>query len=180
MRVTLKLKENDVLPTYENIKDKHPFLRRWDYQEPDLTKQDEPKFAEDKGFSALLVVEGSCEEDDGWLTLEDGVQICFQSPAQGQPENEYQVGDYWQIPARTAIGDVEWPYKIDMVNQKEVKTPLPLPPHGIDHHYAPLAVLKSWNPIDLIDCRCEIKTTCYPPSASAPVKKGRPAKDGER
>lgn len=180
MRVTLKLKENDVLPTYENIKDKHPFLRRWDYQEPDLTKEDEPKFAEDKGFSALLVVEGSCEEDDGWLTLEDGVQICFlPSPDQGNP-NMYQAGDYWMIPARTATGDVEWPYEIIKVDQKEAKRSLALPPHGIDHHYAPLAVLKSWNPIDLTDCRCEIKTTCYPPTSPAHAKKGRPAREVER
>jgi DNA-binding NtrC family response regulator len=35
------------------------------------------------------------------------------------------------IPARTATGDVEWP--------GAVGAPEALPPHGIEHYYAPLA-----------------------------------------
>jgi hypothetical protein len=160
MKVTLTLEEDYVLPSYDDIKDKHPFLRRWDYREPDPTKQDEPKFA-DEGFSALQVEEGSCEGDDGWLTLEDGVQICFlPSPDQDDP-NIYQAGDYWLIPARTAMGDVEWPK--DPLNPD---SPRSLPPHGIEHHYAPLAFIQTANGGEgtpEMDCRCEIKTTCYPP-----------------
>jgi hypothetical protein len=184
MKVTLKLKENKVLPTYESVKDKHPFLRRWDCREPDPTRQDEPEFA-DNGFSALFVEEGLAKVDgtivDTWLTLEDGVQICFQNLTQGKPENGYQTGDYWLIPARTATGDVEWPYEIIKVDQKEVKKPLALPPHGINHHYAPLAVLADWSSIPQ-SCLCSITepTTCYISSSSASVKKGRNVKGGDR
>jgi len=37
------------------------------------------------------------------------------------------------IPTRTATGDVEWP--------GEVGQPEARPPHGVEHHYAPLAVV---------------------------------------
>jgi hypothetical protein len=43
------------------------------------------------------------------------------------------VGDYWIIPARTITRDVEWP--------GPVSAPQFLPPHGIVHHYAPLAIV---------------------------------------
>jgi len=46
----------------------------------------------------------------------------------------YKTGDYWLIPARVATGDVEWP--------GAASTPVSLPPHGIEHHYAPLAILE--------------------------------------
>jgi hypothetical protein len=132
MKVALKLKNGDTLPDYKNIKDGHPFLRRWDYQEHDKIQM------RDAGFSGLSIVEGE------WLSLEDGVQIFFQN---SKPPNEYQIGDYWLIPARTATGDVEWPRNKD--------GPIPLPPHGIDHHYAPLAFIKSWDDKPE-DCRCTI------------------------
>jgi hypothetical protein len=44
----------------------------------------------------------------------------------------YRTGDYWLIPARIALGNVIWPGGPD--------NPEALPPHGIDEHYAPLAV----------------------------------------
>lgn len=62
----------------------HPLLRRWE-QRPT------------PGQNALTVAEGS------WIALEDGVQVRF------EPGGSYRVGDYWQIPARTATADVEWP-----------------------------------------------------------------------
>jgi Family of unknown function (DUF6519) len=37
-----------------------------------------------------------------WMDLENGIQIQF-TPGQ------YQSGDYWLIPARTASGQIEWP-----------------------------------------------------------------------
>ncbi len=45
----------------------------------------------------------------------------------------YRTGDYWLIPARTIIGDVLWPQDLS-------GNPDPLPPHGVKHHYALLAV----------------------------------------
>ena len=67
-----------------------------------------------------------------WLTLEDGVQIQFPKPPARQ-KNTYRTGDYWWLPARTITGDVEW---LGPVGQ-----PLAVPPHGVQHHYAPLAII---------------------------------------
>jgi hypothetical protein len=73
------------------------------------------------------------------IELEDGVQILFE---QGSPRAQYRTGDYWLIPARVSTGDVEWP-KIDTNSSagSQKKEPAPLPPHGVGHHYAPLAAV---------------------------------------
>ena len=91
------------------------------------------------------IVENLTTEDKNWLKLEDGIEIQFQSTS-GTAEHQYRTGDYWQIPARVATGDVEWP-------GAEGK-PEAIPPHGIEHHYAPLAILdnkqgQGATPIDL-------------------------------
>ena len=99
---------------------KHPLLRRWD-QTGDPA-QGGLQLGSD---NAALIFEAS--NDTNWLSLEDGIQIQFQPP-QGSA-NQYRTGDYWLIPARTATGDIEWP------------TGTALPPDGVDHHYAPLAVI---------------------------------------
>ena len=39
---------------------------------------------------------------DLWVPLEQGVQVRFAA-------GSYRVGDFWMIPARTNIADVEWP-----------------------------------------------------------------------
>lgn len=96
--------------------DKHPYLRRWDH------KTDNP--------NGVSVIESTPSNAD-WLDLEDGIQIQFLK--QGRSFKRYGVGDYWLIPARTITGDVEWP--------GPVTNPEFLPPHGILHHYAPLALL---------------------------------------
>jgi hypothetical protein len=101
-------------------------LRRWDHK-GDVT-----------GDGAVLLTESLTD----WVALEDGLQIQF------QPDGEYRSGDYWLIPARTLTGDVEWP--------KDKEGPQSRPPHGIEHHYAPLAVIrrKAETAIDEIeDCR---------------------------
>ncbi len=122
----------------------HPLLRRWDQKAGD-PEEGGLTLAND---NAALVQEGV------WLTLEDGVQIRFQ-PAnpvasaaanQAGPVNEYITGDYWLIPARTATGDVEWPKVTDAEGVPETDAqgniiPVALPPHGVTHYYAPLAVI---------------------------------------
>ena len=90
---------------------------------------------------------------DGWLNLEDGVQVQFETAAA-----RYRNGDYWLIPARTALsdadladadlaGDVEWPI--------EEGNPAFRPPGGIEHRSAPIALLDQadgmWNLV--ADCR---------------------------
>lgn len=80
--------------------------------------------------------------NNGYLSLEDGVEIHFQAGA------THKTGDYWLIPARTALGDIEWP--VDNTGD-----PLPQPPLGVEHHYCRLAVLdfdgNSFT--NIVDCR---------------------------
>jgi len=97
----------------------HRLIRRWDHHgESPLSD------------GAIVIVEGE-GDNDGWFTLEDGVQVQFQKPPANSPANFYTTGDYWLIPARVATGDVEWPGPPD--------DPAPLPPRGVRHAYAPLA-----------------------------------------
>ncbi|GAA0666902.1 hypothetical protein GCM10010193_18190 [Kitasatospora atroaurantiaca] len=104
--------------------DRRPMLRRWDH--PDVDGGGEvPQRADD---DALRV---ATPNETGWLTLEDGIQIRFQSPSQSGVR--YRTGDYWTFPARTATGDITWP--------QDTTGPADVPPHGIDHVYAPLAVV---------------------------------------
>lgn len=62
-----------------------------------------------------------------WQPLEDGIEVRF---ANGR----YKAGDYWLIPARTAIseetGQIEWP------------APLEKLPHGTSHRFVRLALLR--------------------------------------
>ena len=64
---------------------------------------------------------------DGWIGLEDGVQVKFTPP-----EGPWVTGQFWTIPARTATGDVIWPQDADKAAS---------PPQGIEHSYAPLALV---------------------------------------
>lgn len=151
MTVTLRLQDSSKLPDYAEGDQNHPLLRRWDHKKGDPTEQDEPELADD---GALYV------EEDNWLTLEDGVQIWFEKSKSPDIVLNYQRGDYWLVPARTATGDVEWPEDADGRRL--------LPPHGIDHHYAPLAVINkdgssTENWVLQADCRCWIKKALNPP-----------------
>jgi hypothetical protein len=119
---------------------KHPLLRRWDYQGK---KDSEPKLYGQPltlgKDNALKIVERDGEDTENWLTLEDGVQIQFPKHLIGQPPNQYRTGDYWLIPARTATGDVEWPTEKG-TDGKVISSAMP--PHGVEHHYALLAVME--------------------------------------
>lgn len=110
---------------------KHPLLRRWDQrQKPGVTADDAIKIEFGTG-------------DDGWIALEDGIQIQFAEKPNGNAAF-YRTGDYWLIPARVATGSVIWP------KGQDGKAAM-LAPRGIQHHYAPLAIIKSTG--DPIDCR---------------------------
>ena len=104
---------------------RHPRVRRWDQQateEITLLK------------GAVVVVESTSD----WIDLENGIQVQFQPGA-----TRYRTGDYWLIPARTN-GAIEWPNEMDADGQITLVdgNPVPIgqPPHGIEHHYAPLAI----------------------------------------
>jgi hypothetical protein len=95
----------------------HPLLRRWE------------------GKGSVV------EDSNNWINLEDGLQIQFPSPAQGTIVSQYRSGDYWLIPARvglgTADGTIDWPQQTDAQGNVSAAA---LPPRGIEHHYAPLAL----------------------------------------
>lgn len=78
---------------------------------------------------------------DNWIALENGVEVKLEP-------GTYRTGDYWLIPARTAMRDIEWP-------RDDANDPLPQPPHGIQHHYCRLALLSFDGEIweRLSDCR---------------------------
>ncbi|MBX3010842.1 MAG: hypothetical protein KF832_05010 [Caldilineaceae bacterium] len=84
-------------------------------------------------------------EHGGWLALEDGVEIHFAT-------GDYRTGDYWLIPARTALGNVLWP------QDATPNSPQFQPRHGLHHGYCPLAIVE-WRPEQaapltvLADCR---------------------------
>jgi hypothetical protein len=90
-------------------------------------------------------------EEEKWIDLEDGVRILFAAPVQNAPATQYRTGDYWLIPARVATGDVEWPQ--ETVNNET--GPRAVRPHGVEHHYAPLAsvTLAAGKPTAIVDFR---------------------------
>jgi Family of unknown function (DUF6519) len=136
MQVTLASAEEANAPTISNV---GPFLlRRWDYKPGDPTakeQEDRPITIADDGAATLV--------ENHWLTLEDGIQVEFFAEKVGT--TTYRSGDYWLIPARVATGELEWPMheedKPKARRKSRKRLPWPLPPQGVLHHYAPLALV---------------------------------------
>lgn len=147
LAVTLEAPEGVNLPEYDETTTAHPYLRRWDHKERDTTL----------GYPALGEDGAMVLEEADWLVLEDGIQVYFEADADRPAV--YRTGDYWLIPARTATGDVEWPGEPD--------APEFLPPHGIQHAYAPLAVISqaAGGDVRFEDCRREIRQLWDSPPA---------------
>lgn len=61
------------------------------------------------------------------IHLERGVRVRF-------TPGTYRVGDYWLVPARTAVADVDWP--------ADGQGPLARPPHGVEHRFAHLGIVQ--------------------------------------
>jgi hypothetical protein len=142
---------------------KHPYIRRWDQKAGDpgqggltLSTTDNaalifPVSAGNKAAAVKLAgtninQEGfnraAIQQNSPWLDLEDGVQVQFTAPPDSTtPAAQFRTGDYWLIPARVATGDVEWP--VEQVPNpaagQATTAPVPMPPDGVTHHYAPLA-----------------------------------------
>lgn len=79
----------------------------------------------------------------GWVQLENNIEVNF-------TEGFYASRSYWQIPARTATGDIEWPpFQVPNTN------PIPQPPLGVEHSFCRLALIVvtdgKWK---ITDCRC--------------------------
>jgi len=98
---------------------RRPFLRRWDHRGA-------PPAA------GVIPIKESADPDAGWIDIEDRIQVQFEML---EPDAaQYVPGDYWTIAARTATGGIEWPTKAGV--------PDSLSPQGIEHSYAPLAMMK--------------------------------------
>jgi Family of unknown function (DUF6519) len=130
--LTVVLAGTNTAPSVGTNSALHPMLRRWDHQSGDPTQGGEKVTAD----GALPIPTGTAQ----WLDLEDGVQVQFQ--VLGSLTLTYRSGDYWLIPARVAIGNVIWPSEtVTDAQGNTVTNPVALPPDGITHHYAPLAVV---------------------------------------
>jgi hypothetical protein len=162
MMVTVEWPEDPDLPTYdreEEYKSKHVLLRRWDHTDRESVPG-QPNF--DPATGTLFIEESDDPDSNRWLALENGIRISFSKSA-GE-DHYYQSGDYWLIPARVATGDVEWPWERDasgdvvMSNNRPV--PEKRPPHGVEHHYAPLAVITfaGENEQAVEDCRHKVNS----------------------
>jgi len=152
--VALSNPDNLDLPQYDEDttamdESQHPLLRRWDTQPG--------------AESAEIVIEEGTTDDD-WIDLEDGVQIQFRPAPVGEAAQQYGTGDYWLIPARIATGDVLWPKARD---ENDELVPAAKPPHGITHHFAPLAIITVTAGAVAVDsdCRCMSKLACAAPAA---------------
>jgi hypothetical protein len=99
-----------------------PKVRRWDSRKDD-------------DDDAVLISSNTKKDTDGYIDLEDGVQIRLDDVG------NYRTDNYWLIPARTRIGDIEWP----RAGNRSIDEPLALLPEGIEHDYAPLAILEYTN-----------------------------------
>lgn len=105
----------------------HLKMRRWDH----------------RATPELALVDGALPLPPGPFELEDGVVVEFDAAG------DYNVGDYWLIPARTREGTVLWPV------EGTPPAPLPLLPRGIRRYGCTLAVLRrsggAWT--EVRDCR---------------------------
>ena len=131
------------LPTYAatDAPSKHPLLRRWDHT------------GDPAAYGGALPITEATTPDQGWIPLEDGVQIWFAGGG------DYRAGDYWLIPARVATGDVEWSHEVNSNgNPRRDGDGNPIAkaqePRGPYHYYAPLFLYRSDGSRQ--DCRCRI------------------------
>jgi hypothetical protein len=137
----------------------HPKIRRWDQKRTDKL----PLVG-----GAVEVKEGT-DADPVWIDLENGIQIGFSGGG------TYRTGDYWLIPARYAAG-IEWSSTPDGAGHD---VPDALPPHGVEHHYAPLGFIAWEGPNELKSwpCGCQFfpMSNCANVDRVAPLQLAAPA-----
>ena len=117
-------------------------VRRWDQRE-ETTGPD--------GAVPIQETPATAGADEGWIDLENGIQIRF---AEG---GVYRSGDYWLVPAR-AIG---WPRGVAAQ------------PRGMVHHYAPLGLV--WwadDELTVRTCVCAIQPVSDCTAAAADLVGG--------
>ena len=104
----------------------NPRLRRWDQVQlaaiPASVSPPSP------AVDAVTPTDDGVAVTSDPIPLEDGIAVTFLN------DGVYRPGDYWQIPARTVLGDIEWP-------RDAADNPLALKPFGVKHHYCRLALI---------------------------------------
>lgn len=102
------------------VESRHPRVRRWDSE----------------GIVAIAFPPAG----DGWIEVQKGIQVRFEA-------GTYRTGDYWLIPARTVLGDIEWP-------RDASGNALSQPALGIHHDVCRLGVVHvAGGAITVDDCR---------------------------
>jgi hypothetical protein len=114
------------VPAVETLVD--PIVRRWDHG----TRKGQKL----QGGAIVL-------EEDTDYPLERGIKVRFPKQDAGAPARRYAVGDHWYFAARVATADIEWPYTTKTVSGQEVKEYLAREPDGVEHVYAPLAIVST-------------------------------------
>lgn len=104
---------------------RHPMLRRWDQPGHDAPADAAAGLLSPKNAILIARASANAKDKEGWITLEDGVQVKFDD------KGTYRTGDAWRFAARYATGDVEWPR--DDKSKPELR-----PPHEPVHWFAPL------------------------------------------
>ena len=119
---------------------KNPLLRRWDQKTGDTN-----------GIPVPTSNAAADWSPEAGIEIEAGIKIEFQLHG----DHVLRTGDYWLIPARTTSKNVEWPTN----NNK----PVFMSPHGVEHHYAPLAIMTVANQsiTNISDIRCSFKPLSY-------------------
>jgi hypothetical protein len=109
----------------------HPYLVRWD-QRVDVDTADN---------AVAIPTADDPVLEEGWLEIEDGVQIQF-----ADPSAVYRAGDSWLIPARSATGGLLWPAD-GSGKPAAVQASRPL------IYRAPLALVMTMDPDGVVDLR---------------------------
>jgi Family of unknown function (DUF6519) len=110
-------------------------IRRWDHKEIEIPPV-------------------NSDPSKNWIDLEAGIQIQFENLTE-----QFNTGDYWLIPARVASGEIEWPMER---NADGKPIPKSLKPHGVEHHYAPLAYINSRTDVTDLRRQLDLKFTTFP------------------
>ncbi|PXW79991.1 hypothetical protein C8R34_1564 [Nitrosomonas sp. Nm84] len=96
------------------------------------------------------------EDKADWIEIENGIEIQFVAADTGEDSHHYRTGDFWLISARVATGDIEWVEIDEDGKPKDEKNPIARELFGIQHHYAPLAIL-NMGQSEPPDCRCKFE-----------------------
>jgi len=119
----------------------HPLLRRWDHKAGDPASGG---LALGPDGAVPIPAPPVPPATAAWIDLENGVQVQFEEVTK---TTTFRTGDFWFIPARVATGNVIWPTE---TAADGTITPVAKPSDGVEHHYAPLAIVTPGSGVPVI------------------------------